>query len=131
SLYSLVLTEGGCRYDAVGRPAERHRFLDNFFCIFPHHDLLACSQTDDRVGNLLNELDQIGIDDDLLSIESCDLNHDAASIAYLFRLTRSSSMLSDVVMTRALDWKPRWAMIMLVNSWARSTLADSSAPEEI
>lgn len=48
---------------------------------------------------------------------------------YRFRLTSSWSISSAEVMTRALDWKPRWAVIMLVNSWARSTLLISRAPE--
>ena len=37
--------------------------------------------------------------------------------------------LSEVVMTLALDWNPRWAVIMLVNSFARSTLDISNAPD--
>ena len=31
-------------------------------------------------------------------------------------------------MTRELAWKPRWAVIMFVNVWARSTLDISIAP---
>ena len=43
-------------------------------------------------------------------------------------LTSSSSTWSEVVMTRELAWKPRWARIRLVNSAARSTLDISSVP---
>src|SRR3954452_12609180 len=42
--------------------------------------------------------------------------------------TRSWSMSSAVVMTREFAWKPRSAVIMLVNVWARSTLDISTAP---
>src|ERR1700755_1362467 len=42
--------------------------------------------------------------------------------------TRSCSMSSAVVMTREFAWKPRSAVIMLVNVWARSTLDISTAP---
>ena len=37
--------------------------------------------------------------------------------------------LSVVEITRLFAWKPRWAMIMFVNSCARSTFDISSAPE--
>ena len=43
-------------------------------------------------------------------------------------LTRSASISSDVVMTRVLAWKPRWARTRLVNSVARSTFEPSSEP---
>ena len=42
--------------------------------------------------------------------------------SHRLRLTRSCRISSEVVMTRELAWKPRWATIRLVNSWARSTL---------
>jgi hypothetical protein len=45
-----------------------------------------------------------------------------------FRFTSSWSISSDVVITRLLAWKPRSAVIMLVNSWARSTFDISTAP---
>jgi hypothetical protein len=35
---------------------------------------------------------------------------------YRLRLTRSFSISSETVITRELAWKPRWAMIMFVNS---------------
>src|SRR4051812_47298522 len=47
---------------------------------------------------------------------------------YLLRLTRSWSISSEVLITRELAWKPRWAVIMVVNVWARSTLDISTAP---
>src|SRR3954468_7451201 len=47
---------------------------------------------------------------------------------YRLRFTRSCSISSEVEMTRELAWKPRWAVIMFVNVWARSTLDISSAP---
>src|SRR4051794_13230471 len=37
-------------------------------------------------------------------------------------------MSSAVVMTRLFAWKPRWAVIRFVNSWARSTFDISTAP---
>src|SRR3954453_22494091 len=37
-------------------------------------------------------------------------------------------MESAVEITRELAWKPRWAVIMFVNVWARSTLDISTAP---
>src|SRR5207302_4628608 len=51
--------------------------------------------------------------------------------AYRFRLTRSWSISSLAVMIREFAWKPRWAMIRLVNSWARSTFDISSVPAAI
>src|SRR5690554_1281103 len=53
------------------------------------------------------------------------------NVHYRFRLTSSCNISSLAVITRAFDWKPRCAMIMFVNSWARSTLDISSAPEVI
>src|SRR5581483_4560636 len=53
-----------------------------------------------------------------------------SSGAYCFRLTRSWSIWSEVVMTLAFAWKPRWATISSVNSWARSTLLISSVPDD-
>src|SRR3954447_5633302 len=44
------------------------------------------------------------------------------------RFTRSWSSSSDEVMIFEFAWKPRWAMIRLVNSWPRSTLDISSEP---
>src|SRR5207245_11065891 len=49
---------------------------------------------------------------------------------YRLRFTRSCSISSEAVMTREFAWKPRSAMIMFVNSWARSTLDISSAPAD-
>src|SRR3954463_710813 len=45
------------------------------------------------------------------------------------RVTRSCSIWSAVEITRELAWKPRCALIMFVNSWARSTFDISTAPE--
>src|SRR3954454_22330576 len=47
---------------------------------------------------------------------------------YRLRLTSSSSIESAVEITRELAWKPRCAVIMLVNVEARSTLDISTAP---
>ena len=48
--------------------------------------------------------------------------------AYRLMLTRSLSISSAVEMTRELAWKPRCALIMSVNSVARSTFDISSVP---
>lgn len=48
--------------------------------------------------------------------------------SYRFRFTSSANISSAVVMTRALAWKPRCAVIILVNSCDRSTLELSNAP---
>ena len=50
---------------------------------------------------------------------------------YLLMLTRSWRISSEVVITRELAWKPRSAMIMLVNCWARSTFEPSRKPVAI
>src|SRR3954451_18727316 len=47
---------------------------------------------------------------------------------YRLRLTRSWRISSELVITRLLAWKPRWATISPVHSSARSTLDISSAP---
>ncbi len=52
----------------------------------------------------------------------------AVTYDYRFRFTSSVSISSAVVITRALAWKPRCAIIMLVNSSDRSTFELSSAP---
>ncbi len=44
---------------------------------------------------------------------------------YLLRLTTSAISSSVVVMIREFAWNPLWAVIMLTNSWARSTLLSS------
>ena len=44
------------------------------------------------------------------------------SFHYLFRLTSSSSNVSDTVMIRLFAWKPRWVVIIVVNSLDKSTL---------
>src|SRR5690625_5611291 len=47
---------------------------------------------------------------------------------YLFKLTGSCNISSDVMMILVFAWKPRWAVIISVNSSAKSTFDISSAP---
>ena len=47
------------------------------------------------------------------------------------RFTRSDSIWSAVEMTRELAWKPRCAVIMFVNSDARSTFDISMEPAAV
>ena len=47
---------------------------------------------------------------------------------YRFRLVSSSSNVSDTVMIRLFAWKPRWVVIISVNSEERSTLLISRTP---
>src|SRR5690606_3476719 len=51
-----------------------------------------------------------------------------SAIGYRFRFTSSLSISSEVVITLALAWKPRWVTIIEVNSCERSTLEFSRAP---
>ena len=50
-------------------------------------------------------------------------------INYLLRFVSSSSSVSETVMIRELAWKPRWVVIISVNSAERSTLDISSTPD--
>src|SRR5699024_3704764 len=56
----------------------------------------------------------------------CD-HHTSSLLTYLFKFTSSCKISSEVVMIFVLDWKPRCALIISVNSSARSTLDISSA----
>src|SRR3954452_8492396 len=52
--------------------------------------------------------------------------HGLPASAQRLMLMRSWRISSDAVIMRELAWNPRWAMIRLVNSWARSTFDISS-----
>src|SRR5690625_688335 len=47
---------------------------------------------------------------------------------YLFKLTSSCNISSDVVIILVFAWKPRWAVIISVNSSAKSTFDISREP---
>lgn len=67
-----------CLTNAGGTAAAKlDNFLDNLIDSLLHKDLLPRSCGDHRIGCRLDELDQIGTDDNRFTVESCQLNHDS------------------------------------------------------
>src|ERR1700760_3230633 len=86
------------------------------------HELGPRGQGDDGVRSRLNREDEVRIEVEFLRpAESTQPDH-------RFRLTRSCSISSAVLIVRELASKPRCASIMLVNSVASSTFDISSVP---
>jgi hypothetical protein len=51
---------------------------ENFGRFFEDDDLLSCDQGDERIWGLFDALDEIGIDQQGLVVQTCELNHDVA-----------------------------------------------------
>ena len=56
-------------------PPEFDNPADNFVRLFQHYDFLARDQGDERIGSLLDKLDQVGVHDEGLVIQTCEPNH--------------------------------------------------------
>jgi len=71
----------GVRVHAEGRQAFQERAAEGdnspyyLFGVFPHHDLLAVRQGENRVWGVLNEFNEIAVDDDGLVVKSCEIDH--------------------------------------------------------
>ena len=57
------------------RPPERNQPLQNLLRRLPHHNFFSIEKRDERVWGLLDKLDEIGVDDESLIIETRKPDH--------------------------------------------------------
>jgi hypothetical protein len=61
-------------------------------CRFPHYHLVSSDQSDDSVRVLLHKLNELGIDDDGVSIEPCEFNHRFACLPKMLSAVGGKSL---------------------------------------